>query len=137
MSARVPRNVEEMPAARRAAMQVALEHAIKRAAQWDLPELTGQEARTRAVGWLTRDRALVVIERDLVQLAAHRRKRAPWGEMWAPDWWMDVVLPAAAGQTTASWWARRAPRPAIEWARLLDETGTRDTASEAEERESS
>ena len=81
------------------------------------------EARTRAVGWLTRDRALVVIERDLVNLAARRRRRAPWGELWAPEWWERVILPGAAAQVTAAWWARRAPRPAIEWARLLDPSG--------------
>lgn len=139
MSARVPRDVEALSPVRRAAMQTALTCAVQRASAWGLPELTSSEARTRAVGWLTRDRALVVIERDLVNPAALRRRRAPWGELWAPDWWEEVIVPAAAVQTTAAWWARRAPRAAIEWARLLDPSDTevraRDTgAREAEER---
>lgn len=123
MSVRAPRDMERMPPSQRAAMQMALENAVQRASAWGLPELTASEARTRAVGWLTRDRALVVIERDLVNLAARRRRRAPWGELWAPEWWERVILPGAAAQATAAWWARRAPRPAIEWARLLDPSG--------------
>lgn len=141
MSVRAPRDMETLPPAQRAAMQIALENAVQRAAAWGLPELTAAEPRTRAVGWLTRDRALVVIERDLVSLGAQRRRRAPWGQLWAPDWWDRVILPAAAEQPTAAWWARRAPRAAIEWARLLDPSGDvkagRDTGRrDAEERES-
>jgi hypothetical protein len=141
MSVRAPRDMEKLPPAQRAAMQMALENAVRRATAWDLPELTAAEPRTRAVGWLTRDRALVVIERDLVNLGAQRRRRAPWGQLWAPDWWDRVILPAAAEQSTAAWWARRAPRAAIEWARLLDPSGDveagRDTGRrDAEERES-
>ena len=136
MSAQVPHDIQALPPARRAAMQTALAHAVQRASSWNLPELTATDARTRAVGWLTRDRALVVIERDLVNLAAQRRRRAPWGQLWAPEWWEQVILPAATVQTTAAWWARRAPRPALEWARLLDpssdvgaprDTGLRET----------
>ena len=77
MSVRAPRDMERLPPAQRAAMQMALENAVQRASAWGLPELTASEARTRAVGWLTRDRALVVIERDLGNLAARRRRRAP------------------------------------------------------------
>lgn len=137
MSARAPHEMQALPPARRAAMQTALENAVQRASAWGLPELTASEARTRAVGWLTRDRALVVIERDLVNLEARRRRRAPWGQLWAPDWWEQIILPAAAVQSSAAWWARRAPRPAIEWARLLDPTGdaeaARDTGGRDEE----
>lgn len=137
MSARVPRDMQTLAPARRAAMQTALAHAVQRASSWGLPELTSDEPRTRAVGWLTRDRALVVIERDLVNLAAQRRRRAPWGSLWAPQWWEQVILPAASEQTTAAWWARRAPRPAIEWARLLDpssDVGAPRNTGDVEER---
>lgn len=120
MSARAPGGVDRLPPQRKAAMQMALENAAQRAVLWGLPDLEGEQGRTRAIGWLCRDRALVLIERDLVGLSARRRRRAPWGELWAPDWWATVIVPAASAQVAAAWWARRAPRPALEWARLLD-----------------
>lgn len=135
MNVRAPETVEGMAPARRAAMHTALTNAVQRARQWGLPELAATQPRTRVVGWLTRDRAMVIIERDLVNLAAQRRRRAPWGDLWAPDWWEQVILPAAAAQRSAAWWARRAPRSALEWASLLDPssvTGAGNTGSEDE-----
>ncbi|GAB4097655.1 hypothetical protein GCM10028787_31300 [Brachybacterium horti] len=135
MNVRVPRDIQALPPERRAAMEAALAHAVLRASEWGLPELTAEEPRSRAVGWLTRDRALVVIERDLVNLSAQRRRRAPWGSLWAPDWWSQIVLPAAAAQTSAAWWARRAPRPAVEWARLLDPSSDAGASRDTDPRE--
>lgn len=103
------------------AMNAAFDAAGERADGWGLPELTGSQERAVVAGTLIRDRALTVVERDLVRPGSQRRVRAPGhADMWAGDWWRELVLPEAQGRTTAAWWIRRSPRTVAEWALLLD-----------------
>lgn len=105
-----------------AAFRQALDDAWGRQIRWDLPDLTGTE-RVQIVGTLIRDRALTLIQDDLVSPQSQRARRAPWGEQWARDWFDATVLPAARLRSEGGWWVRRAPREALSWAIVIDPEG--------------
>lgn len=105
---------------RETAMRTAIREAHARAVEWELPDLVGVDARAEVVGLLVRDRALVIVERDLVDVGAARRRRSPFSSQWAVQWWYGTALPAARERVDAAWWMRRAPREALSWAIALD-----------------
>lgn len=108
---------------RATAINEALREAQERADRLELPSLTGGQDRACAAGVLIRDRALALIERDLIHPGSQRRFRVEGRDVWAGDWWIETLLPAARTRTTAAWWIRRAPRAARAWADLLDPQG--------------
>lgn len=107
-------------AAQEAALRAAIAEAHSRSVELSLPVLEGETSRAEIVGLLVRDRALTLIERDLVSPTALRRRKAPFTDERAVDWWAGTLLPLARTRTEAAWWLRRAPRDAIQWAITLD-----------------
>lgn len=105
------------------AMRRALTEAWERQVGWSLPDLVSPEDRGEMVATLVRDRALTLIESELVGLNKQRARRAPWGDHWAQNWWEQVILPAARDRVEAGWWLRRSPREALSWAIVLDPIG--------------
>ncbi|UEJ82745.1 hypothetical protein Bra3105_18275 [Brachybacterium halotolerans subsp. kimchii] len=104
-------------------MRASLDAAWERQIRWDLPDLDGPTERAVIMGTLVRDRALTLILEELVGAAARRRRRAPWGDLWAGPWFENVVLVEARTRTTEGWWTRRAPRTGWSWAIALDPEG--------------
>ena len=100
----------------------ALETAYSHQVEWELPDLVGSP-KSVVVGTLVRDRALTLINRDLVKADSKRRVKAPWGDQWAEDWWAEKVLARARQRENSSWWISYAPRTALQWAIVLDPKG--------------
>lgn len=109
--------------ARRAALLRAVEEGYRAQVRWELPDLEADSDTDEVRAFLYRHRALTLIEQELVAPDALRRRRQPFGEEWATEWWRDSILPAARRHSRASWWLNRAPRRALSWAIALDPAG--------------
>lgn len=108
---------------RERALRNAVSLAHRRAVKLDLPVLTGESAQEEILGLLVRDRALTLIEEEYVAPWSQRRRRSPFSDQWAEDWWSEAVLPFARRRPEASWWISRAPAAAFNWALMLDPIG--------------